>query len=93
MQIISKGFLRRKAEPSMESNSKQCLCPQLGRRNIYDYISYFGICAKDHPTGPFLVLASKISNTLEVYLQIKNQSGKGPKVICRYKGYMLVSVS
>lgn len=86
MQIISKGFLRRKAEPSMGSNSKQCLCPQLGRRNVYDYISYLGICAKDHPTGPFLVLAW-------FHLQIKNQSGKGPKVICGYKGYIQVPVS
>lgn len=84
MQIISKGFLRRKAEPSMESNSKQCLCPQLGRRNIYDYISYFGICAKDHPTGPFLVLGSKISNTLEVSLADQESVGKRPK------GYMQV---
>lgn len=45
---------------------------------------YFGICAKDHPTGPFLVLISKISNTLEVSLADQESIGKRPK------GYMRV---
>ena len=43
--------------------------------------------------GLFWYLFLKSATPWRFRLQIKNQSGKGPKVICGYKGYMLVPVS
>lgn len=45
MQMISKGFLKKKAEPRKAINNSAHL-PQWGRKHIYAQVSNFGIYAR-----------------------------------------------
>lgn len=71
MQMISKGFLKKKAEPRETINSSAHFFSEEEKKNIYDYISNFGVCAKDHPHGPKQVLFLKPTSACRAKANLK----------------------